>query len=630
MILPLLAGTLVVALVVTGLLALRGGGLREPAHPGRAEQSADSTHRLGATKWRLATFNVLGSGHTKPGNERGFESGVVRMGYSVKIINREALSLVGFQEMRLDQYDEFNRLTGTGWDIWPQRPARAGAFPERHIANSLAWRTDTWTAVRREVEPIRYINDESTVDYPVVWLRHRLTGQTVIAANFHNVSNVHDDSIEGGAAARRAEEVRAQIALANRLRAENPDVPVLFTGDFNERETFFCKIVANTALRAANGGWATSTGCKPPPSPLQIDWILGSAPATLSGWTRIGREDPLVAKTTDHPIILAQAYVPPASAVAPPIDRVVLLSVEGLRAKTVAGLGAAATGFDYLRRTGASTSNARTIERPLSLSNVTSMLTGKPISTSISGHGVVDGTTASTVHRTAGRYATSVLDLVHDNGMSTAVFTNDAGASILDRSWNATNGAPDLTWTDQGRDKISSYSHSARSGGVARKINQSLSGSPATFTYGQLSGPDVAGHTYGFGSEEYHAAVVRAARQVQSLVGTIDANPLLRGRTLVIVAGEHGGKRKSHTSSTVLANMRVPLYVRGPGVPAGADLYAMNPDYVNPGRSIPGYHGGQPIRPALVANLITAAFGLPAIPGSTMNTQQNFTAFRQP
>ena len=626
-----IAATVVLALVVTALLVLRAGGLHGTQRADRAEHASDSISRLGSTRWRMATFNVLGSGHTDgPGADTtGYPSAKVRMGNTVEILKREGLSIVGFQEMRLDQYDEFNDLTGTGWDVWPERPTNTTVFAQRHIANTLAWRTSTWKAVRQEYAQIRYINDESTVNYPVVWLKNRVTGQTVIAANFHNVSDKFTDEIAGGSVKRRAEEVGDEIALANRLRAENPDVPILFSGDFNERETFFCRIAAATALRAANGGWATSTGCQPPSAPLPVDWLLGTTPATFSGWTRL--RDSLVKQTTDHPVVIAQVAVPPAVDVTAPVDHVVLVSLEGVRSKTIAALGASASGFNRLRKYGASTLNARTVERTTSLSNVTSMLTGRPVSTSIGGHGVVDGTSATTVHQTAGRYVASVMDLVHDRGLRTALFTNDPRAAILDRSWNAANGASDLNWTNNGRDKISTYGYYARPGGTAGALYRSLVGSsPAAFTYGQLSLADDVGHASGFSSDAYRSAVIQVSKQVNQIVDAIDANPVLAGHTLLIVAGEHGGSGTSHLSHDVLANVRVPLFVRGPGVPKGADLYAMNPNYVDPGSGIPGYHGGQPIRPAMIADLATAVLTLPAVPGSTMNTQQNFTVFGAP
>ncbi|MDO7867458.1 alkaline phosphatase family protein [Nocardioides jiangxiensis] len=625
-----LACAAALVLVLAGLLALRTGTPGAATPPDHAVKAGDSVYALGATRWRMATFNVLGSGHTDgPGADTpGYPDAMTRMGNTVTIIGREHLSVVGFQEMRLDQYDEFNRLTGTGWDVWPDRPTNTTVFAQRHIANSLAWRTNTWTAIRKDVQQQRYINDDSTVNYPVVWLRNNVTGQVVIVANFHNVSDKFDSQITGGAEARRKEELAAEVKLANDLHAAHPDTPILFTGDFNEREETFCTLVGQTQLRAANGGVAGRSSCRPPADPLPVDWIFGTAPATFSGWTRL--RDDLVKQTTDHPVVMSDVWVPPARAVTQPIDHVVLLSLEGVRSRTIAQLGASATGFQRLRKYAASTLNARTVERAVSISNVTSMLTGKPVKPSISGHGVVDSTTATTVHQTAGRYVTSLMSLVHDRGMSTALFTSDPRAAILDRSWNATYGAPDTTWTDNGRDKISAFHSIPKPADLSRALYRNLSGTPATFTYAQLAAADDVGHRYGFESQQYADAVVRVAKQVDAVIDVVRSNPVLRDRTLLVVAGEHGGYHKQHTRTDLLPDVQVPLYVYGPGVPGGVGLYSLNPDYQDPGGDLSGYHGPQPLRPSLVANLVTAVLGLPAIPGSTMNTQQNFNVFSAP
>lgn len=630
---PLLIITaLVLALVTAGLLTWRSGTFGgDPSRP-RADKAADTApptgpSPLGSTRFRIATFNVLGSGHTGPGSENPtMASGVVRMGYTVRILKEQALSVVGFQEMRLDQYDEFNRLTGDGWDVWPERPVNTTVFAQRHIANTLAWRTDQWEATRREFQVQRYINDDSTVNYPVVWLRNKITGDTVIVANFHNVSDKFSSEISGGAQARRNEEIAAEIALAKRLTAENPGVPVFFTGDFNERETTFCKLVGNSPLRAANGGWATPTACKPPAYPLPVDWIFATAPATLREWVKY--QDALVRKTTDHPVVMSQVSVPPLAARSSGINRVVVLSVEGLTSGALSRLGTAGSpGFHSLISQGAATYEARPVERPLSLSNVTSMLTGKPINPDIRGHGVIDGTTATSVHQTAGSYVTSILDLVHDRGWSTSLFTSDPGAIILKRSWDATRGAPDTTWTDNGRGKISSFTYDADPGALASKLYQRLTTSPTVFTYAQLSSPDIAGHRYGWSSSQYLAAVQQADRQVRAVMIGINKQSTLKGRTLLIVTSEHGGSRRNHTDPTVLANVRIPFFVWGPGIPPGSDLYRMNPDYRNPGSTIGSYSGWQPIRPSFVANLTAEVLGLPSVPGSTMDTQQNFNIF---
>lgn len=630
---PLLIITAVtLALVTAGLLTWQGGsfGDNRPNHA-RVEKAADSPppappFALGSTRFRLASFNVLGSGHTGPGTENPtMASGVVRMGYTLQILRQQGLTAVGFQEMRLDQYDEFNRLTGTGWDVWPQRPINTTVFAQRHIANTLAWRTDVWEATRREFQTHRYISDESTVNYPVVWLRNKVSGQTMIMANFHNVSDKFSGEISGGAQARRNEEIAAEIALANRLRTENPGVPIIFTGDFNERESSFCKLVGNSRMRAANGGWATPTACKPPALPMPVDWIFGSAPAAFSGWTKY--QDALVRKTTDHPVVISNVAIPPRSTAGSGITNVVLVSVEGLTSRSLDVLGAGgAPGFYSLMAGGASTRNARTTERITSLSNVASLMTGRPTTTTLSGHGVVDGTRATTVAQTAGRYIPSIFDAAHDNGLSTSLFTSDPAAAIFDRSWGPTYGAADTTWTDNGRDKISLFKLDTVPARLAAAARDRLATAPTRLTYVQLSTPDVAGHRYGFASSKYLASVRRTDTQLRGIWSSIRSNAVLRNHTLLIVTGEHGGYHKAHTTKN-LYTVRVPFIAWGPKVPAGQDLYRMNPDLRSPGATIPPYAGWQPVRNTYAANLVTTAFQLPALPGSNMNGYQNFNAF---
>jgi hypothetical protein len=70
---------------------------------------------------------------------------------------------------------------------------------------------------------------------------------------------------------------------------------------------------------------------------------------------------------------------------------------------------------------------------------------------------------------------------------------------------------------------------------------------------------------------------------------------------------------------------RVPLIVTGSGVPAGGDLYAMNPQYTRPGWSNPDYAMPPPIRNTLIADLVTKQLALPPVPGSVMGWRQDFT-----
>ena len=89
----------------------------------------------------------------------------------------------------------------------------------------------------------------------------------------------------------------------------------------------------------------------------------------------------LVNKTTDHPVILATASVPPMAMQESGISRVVVLDVEGLSSRAIRRAGAARAPHLYrMLAEGASTLNARTaVERTTMLPNLVGMLTGRRV-----------------------------------------------------------------------------------------------------------------------------------------------------------------------------------------------------------------------------------------------------------
>ncbi len=99
--------------------------------------------------------------------------------------------------------------------------------------------------------------------------------------------------------------MRRQVKLATQLR-ERTGLPVVFTGDFNEREEVFCSFVAGTALEASSGGTAGGGRCSPPPNP-GIDWIF--ATPELEWVASVVDRGPLVRRTTDHPMVVAKAQL---------------------------------------------------------------------------------------------------------------------------------------------------------------------------------------------------------------------------------------------------------------------------------------------------------------------------------
>lgn len=304
------------------------------------------------------------------------------------------------------------------------------------------------------------------------------------------------------------------------------------------------------------------------------------------------------------------------------LARVLLVSVDGLNPRALKQLGPdRAPGFHRLMREGAFTLNARTLyEETRTLPNHASMLTGRRAALP-QGTGVRfnedDGTT---LRRTAGHYVPGVFDVVHDRGGSTAMFVAKDKFRLLDRSWNASHGAPDTVGADDGRDKVDRFTLlEAREGALVDRLVTELREAPRTFTFLHLAAPDRAGHLYGGMSDRYLDAVAATDRLISRLLRVVDAAPALRDDLTVIVTADHGTRGFSHSDPRKLVNYRIPFFAWGAGVAAGANLYTLNPELQRPGRQRPTYDGAQPVRNGDAANLVTDLLGLPRVPGSELD-----------
>ena len=245
-------------------------------------------------EFKMATFNILGSSHTrKGGHSAGRASGTQRMGGVLQLLAANAISVVGIQEFQPDQRQAF-QSRATGWSMYPGL-----SLGRRAGENSVAWRNDIWEPVERNLVNIPYFNGRQR-PMPYVKLRHRATGITAWFSTFHNPA---DTGNFRGQQRYRTEATNRQIALFNRL--EGTGVPQFVTGDMNERAEYFCRVTGGTRLVAAAGG-SNSGGCRPP-TPTQIDWIFGSPGAAFSGYAAI-RND-LVRRTTDHPLVVASVSI---------------------------------------------------------------------------------------------------------------------------------------------------------------------------------------------------------------------------------------------------------------------------------------------------------------------------------
>lgn len=305
----------------------------------------------------------------------------------------------------------------------------------------------------------------------------------------------------------------------------------------------------------------------------------------------------------------------------PSVARVVAISLDGLNPRALRLLGRRdAPVLHRMMRQGAATLNARTErESTMTLPNHTGMVTGRRVEAATGGHGVTwndERLRPATVQAAAGHPVSSVFDVVHDAGLSTALFASKAKFSLWTRSW------PDAIDT--------STIVEERDGAVLRAARADLATTPRHLTFVHLTGPDTVAHESGFGSLDYLRAVRAADRRVGRILDTIGSAGLA-GETLVVLTSDHGGAPPDHYDPVRPANFRVPFLVVGPDVPAGADLYELNPGYRNPRNRRTSYAAGrQPIRNGHLANLVTDVLGLGAVPDSEHDAAQDLDVFATP
>lgn len=310
------------------------------------------------------------------------------------------------------------------------------------------------------------------------------------------------------------------------------------------------------------------------------------------------------------------------------VDRVIHISIDGLRSDHVTPW--LTPNVFSLVRSGVSTLNARTDpDSTKTLPNHTAQFTGRSVN-GPQGHGIeFNEDNGGTVHQLAGEYAASVFDVAHDHGLATAMYAGKEKFQMHERSWSSEFGRPDTIGADSGRDKIDVFVRSDPASAVQkllRDLDRTSLGQVNAYIFFHIRLPDSAGHESGWGSSEYSDAVAESDRLVGLITRHIAQNGAWNDSTGFILTSDHGGPLGglSHHVSENPDNFTIPFVVSAPGVSAGADLYALNASTrTNPGRSQIGLTGAQPIRGHDAGNLALDLLGLPAIPGSVFNANQD-------
>lgn len=317
---------------------------------------------------------------------------------------------------------------------------------------------------------------------------------------------------------------------------------------------------------------------------------------------------------------------------------VILVSVDGLRPDAVTIHGPEEVpNFYRLRREGAFTDNARTVvDHTVTLPNHVGMITSRQVNGS-DGHAWTwnkDPLVGDNLHRNKGEYLESVFSVAHDHGLRTALFASKSKFALFDLSYDEKNGMPDLTGTDNGRDKIDVFHVKPISEMMVDDLENRMKVDVFDFLMVHIRNPDTAGHGFSWTTDRpsiYMSAVKKADELIEDLFEKIESIPAWKGRTYLVVTADHGGLTgaRQHDLFQEPENFTIPFYVWGPGIPAGTDLYALNPTTrKDPGKVNPPADSPElpPIRNADAGNLCLSLLGVPGIPGSTVNARQDLKA----
>ena len=283
---PALVAAVSLVPAAAGASVVPGG----PLGPGTPQQPRPATPA--SVSFNVATFNVVGNSHSR--GRGGYRSGAARMKTQVAYLRKHKVQLVGFQELEGTQASSFLKRTKGRWALVGAR-SRSGKTVDTR--NAVAFRKRDFSLVKKSSVPITYFYGKR-VNIPLVELRSRTTGKRFWVLNTHNPADTH-----GNAGRWRAESVRRELKRIHKLRSGG--ATVLFTGDMNAKQDFFCRATRSGMLHSASGG-SSGKKCRYP-SANGIDWVLGTRDVRFSGWQ--------ADKTTrsrgvsDHPIVVARATV---------------------------------------------------------------------------------------------------------------------------------------------------------------------------------------------------------------------------------------------------------------------------------------------------------------------------------
>ncbi len=256
---------------------------RPPSKAEQAKKLAAEAEKLARVQsissFVVASFNILGSQHTR--GKSGYGPGTARALNATRYITSRGASIVGFSEIQRDQLSVFRR-NAPGYGVYPGESLGSAGVP-----TTLAWNTGVWSLKEAWTFNIPFSGQIRPA--PVVRLANVATGAEIWAVNVHNSPR--------GMQAERDRAMAIEVGIFNKLAASG--LPVVVTGDFNEKAQALCRVTSATPLVSAVGG----SGCAPPRG-ARVDWIFASPSLTVESYVA-DRSAP-IPSITDHAVMLSR------------------------------------------------------------------------------------------------------------------------------------------------------------------------------------------------------------------------------------------------------------------------------------------------------------------------------------
>ena len=319
----------------------------------------------------------------------------------------------------------------------------------------------------------------------------------------------------------------------------------------------------------------------------------------------------------------------------PAVKHVILISVDGLRPDAISVLGPKeAPAFYEIINNGATTLNARTdYDYTVTLPDHWCMLTSLRVVGEKGHHYAINSYKGQTIHQVKGKYVPGIFDVTHEHGLRSAFFSAKSKFMLYIKSYGAKGMDRQPNVDYEGKYLIDAYRLiDSNDDAVVGSFLKKLSAAQTAFLFLHVVGVDKAGHAYTWNlipGSEYMNAVKKVDGLLGKILQAIRSNKKLADSTAIIITADHGGIGNAHRDSKDKRNYTIPFLVWGKAVAQGADLYRLNPKTrKDPGKvAVPYDVPGQPIRNGDAANLALSLLGLPAIPGSTINSHQDLNVF---